>query len=147
MKKILFLLTALAFTASTYAGTIHAYAFAPEKLLGTEYANDFRRAKESQQPVVVSIEKAIRLIQQCRPALIGQQTIATSQDENFLDVLADGRIQVQLEGASMLTAPLPDGSEQLSLSPENGIVYYVSPSENAPNGVFVLAYEQGGPQD
>ena len=146
MKKLILLLAAFAVTSATYAGTICAFAYEPSKLLGTEYANEFRHAKENQQPINVSIEKAIRLVKQCRPALIGQQRIATTQDENFIDILSSGRIQVQLEGASMLMAPLPAGSEQINVNPENGVVYYVPPSEARPNGVFILAYEEGGAQ-
>ena len=146
MKKLFLLLVAFVVSSTTYAGTICAYAYEPSKLLGTEYANDFRRAKESQQPLNVSLEKAVRLVKQCRPALIGQQRISTTQDENFLQVLSSGRIQVQLEGTSMLMAPMPAGSEQLNLNPENGVVYYVLPSEGRPNGVFILAYEEGGAQ-
>lgn len=147
MKKLFSLALLAATSISLHAGTIRVTAYEPSRLEGTEYANDFRKAKQEQQPLFVSVEKAIRLEQQCRPALIGEQNIATTEDDNFLAVLSSGRVEVQLSGASMLMAPLPPGAEQINLNAESGVVYLVPPSEEHPNGVFVLAYERGGAQD
>ena len=110
MKIFFFTLTLALSLLSAEAGTIKVYSYDPTKLLGTEYANDFRRARQDGQPVYISVSKAKRIIKQCRPALVNKQNINTTQDNNFLNISSHGEASVQLTGVNMLMAPQAPGS-------------------------------------
>ena len=147
MKKIATLIAIIITTAAAQAGNILVYSYDASKLLGTEYANDFRQAKEQGQPLYPSVAKAKRIVKQCKPSLVSKQNIATSEDNNFLIVSRNGNVTAQLLGANMMLAPLPPGAQQINVNPESSVVSFLPSSSAYPKGLFILAYSTCRPQN
>jgi hypothetical protein len=142
-----FLLALVLLTTSLCAGQVDVYSYDPSKLIGTRYANDFRRAREGGEPVYVSVDKARRLIKQCKAAVVNKQTFSVTEQNNFLNVSRSGRLTLTAMGGDMMMASSGPQGVTLNLSSDSGAVYRIPASRANPNGLFLLAYQYGNQMD